>query len=195
MTTIRSLLEISIRGALLVVLPIYISLLLLAKALSGVRAMIHPLTLAIPQDLIHPDVAAVLVLFAICFLTGAAIQTHWGKSASAVLSESVFGRIPGYRLLRDLFRRLAGEQENDSWAVAMVEIEEALVPAFVVEKLDDGRYTVFVPSVPTPAAGSIYVLPPERVHLVDVPLTDALRCITKWGAGTGKMVAAMKKET
>jgi hypothetical protein len=34
-----------------------------------------------------------------------------------------------------------------------VEIEEALVPAFIIEELDDGRFTVFVPSVPTPFAG------------------------------------------
>jgi len=53
---------------------------------------------------------------------------------------------------------------------ALVEIEEALAPAFVIETLDDGRLTVFVPSVPTPFAGAVYVLRPERVHILNVPL-------------------------
>jgi hypothetical protein len=33
-------------------------------------------------------------------------------------------------------------------APALAEIEEALVPALIVEKLEDGSYTVLVPSVP-----------------------------------------------
>ena len=54
------------------------------------------------------------------------------------------------------------------------EIEDALVPAFIVEELDDGRFTVFVPSVPTPFAGAVYILSRERVHLVDIPFTHNL---------------------
>ena len=68
---------------------------------------------------------------------------------------------------------------------------EALVPALIV-KLEDGAYTVLVPSVPTPMAGAVYILPPERVHPVDVPFTAALRVFTKWGAGSGEFVRAMQ---
>jgi len=28
------------------------------------------------------------------------------------------------------------------------------------------------------------VLGPERVHMIDVPFTQAIKTITKWGAGT-----------
>ena len=31
-------------------------------------------------------------------------------------------------------------------------------------------------------AGAIYILQPERVHPVDVPLRKAMVCVTKWGA-------------
>jgi uncharacterized membrane protein len=75
----------------------------------------------------------------------------------------------------------------------IVEIEDALVPAFAVEALDDGRYTVFVPSVPTPFAGALYVMGPERVHAVDVPVGQAVRVISQWGVGTGDLVDKMKR--
>ena len=52
-----------------------------------------------------------------------------------------------------------------------------LVPAFIVEELDDGRYTVFVPSVPTPLAGAVYILERARVHPLDVPFTQAIQSI------------------
>jgi hypothetical protein len=49
-----------------------------------------------------------------------------------------------------------------------------------------------VPSVPTPFAGAVYVLAGERVHAVDVPFTQAIRTISRWGSGAGDLVAAMK---
>jgi hypothetical protein len=51
---------------------------------------------------------------------------------------------------------------------------------------------LLVPSVPTPMAGAVYILPPERVHPVDVPFTAALRVFTKWGAGSSEFVQAME---
>ena len=51
-------------------------------------------------------------------------------------------------------RQLAGENKEVAWKPALAEIEEALVPAFIIEELDDGSFTVFVPSAPTPVAGA-----------------------------------------
>ncbi len=75
----------------------------------------------------------------------------------------------------------------------LVEIEDALVPAFIIEELDDGRLTIFVPSVPTPLAGAVYVLSRERVHILDVPFTQAIRSVSRWGSGSRELVAAMRK--
>ena len=74
----------------------------------------------------------------------------------------------------------------------LVEIEEALVPAFLIEKHTDGQFTIFVSSSPTPMAGAIYILQTERVHPVGVPLPKAMICITKWGAGAGEMRAVIR---
>ena len=56
---------------------------------------------------------------------------------------------------------------------------------------DDGAYTVFVPSVPTPAAGAVYIHPKERVHLVDIPFNKAVSVISKWGSGARDLRTAM----
>jgi uncharacterized membrane protein len=104
-----------------------------------------------------------------------------------------FERLPGYGMLRGLTQRLAGNTDGEAWRPALVEIEEALVPAFIIEELDDGRFTVFVPSVPTPFAGAVYVLSRERVHVLDVPFTQAISSISRWGSGSKDLVAAMRK--
>jgi hypothetical protein len=105
-----------------------------------------------------------------------------------------FGRLPGYALFRSLTQRMAGKSEENVWKPALAEIEDALVPAFIVEELDDGRFTVFVPSVPTPFAGAVYILNRERVHMIDIPFTEAVKSVSRWGAGSKDLVAAMRKE-
>jgi uncharacterized membrane protein len=89
---------------------------------------------------------------------------------------------------------MAGESEETAWKPALAEIEEALVPAFIIEELDDGRLTVFVPSVPTPFAGAIYILSSDRVHPLNVPFTLAVKAISRWGSGSKDLVAAMERK-
>ena len=88
---------------------------------------------------------------------------------------------------------MAGQSRENTWKAALVEVEEALVPAFIIEEHEDGRYTVFVPSIPTPFAGAVYILDRQRVHPLDVPFTDALKVVSRWGSGAKNLVAAMEK--
>jgi uncharacterized membrane protein len=177
-------------GGLLVVLPIYVSLLLLLKTLSGVAALMSPVTAQLPAGTQFRQLFAMLIMIMVCFVAGLVVRTAPGIRAKNALDTYLLERIPGYTLIRGLAGRVAGTDDTEVFAVALAEIEEALVPAFVVEKHADGKYTVFVPSVPTPAAGSVYILPPERVHLVDVPFTRAVAVISKWGAGAEALLHA-----
>ena len=68
-------------------------------------------------------------------------------------------------------------------------------PQFIIEKLADGRFTVFVPSVPTSFAGAVYILTPERVHPLNVPFTQAIKSISRWGSDSKELVAPMKTES
>src|SRR5262249_15234137 len=130
----------------------------------------------------------------ICFLIGVAVRSPAGRAARERIEKTLFERMPGYALFRSLTQQLAGNREEHVWRPALAEIEEALVPAFIIEEFEDGRFTVFVPAAPTPFSGSIYVLTPERVHPVDVPFTHAIKLLSRWGFGSKELVAAMKSQ-
>jgi uncharacterized membrane protein len=179
-------------GGILIVLPIYVCLLLLAKAAKGLLALLSPITASIPASVAFREILAVLVLAAVCFVAGAIARTGPGLRAKKAFERAVLERLPGYALLRGLAARFTGQADGSTFAPALVEIEEALVPALIIEELEDGSYTVLVPSVPTPMAGQLYILPRERVHRVDVPLTTALKVFSKWGTGSGEFVRAMQ---
>jgi len=174
-------------GGLLVVLPIYVSFILLAKTLSGVLALLSPVTATIPAGVQFRQAIAMLIVLAGCFLAGLVVRTKAGSHAINAMERAVFEKVPGYSLVRGLAARVSGDERGTTFQPALVEIEEALTPAFIIEELEDGRYTVLVPSVPTPAAGSLFILPRERVHPVDVPFTQVVKVISKWGAGAGEI--------
>lgn len=179
-------------AGLLVILPIYLALLLLLKGIASAGQLVRPFTQLLPESLPAQQILSVLLVLVICFVIGLAVRTRLGKLARGRLERSVFERIPGYELLRSLTLQVAGEKNDGIWKPALVEIEEALVPGFIIEAFEDGRYTVFVPSVPTPFAGAVYVLDAHRVHPVDVPFTEAVKVITKWGSGARGLVQAME---
>ena len=184
----------TIVGGVLIVLPLWVSILLLAKAAAGVFALLAPVTTQLPPEMHFRRIVAILIVVAVCFIAGLVVRTARGSRAKSALDRYLLERIPGYTLIRGLAGLLAGEDEGATFAVALVELEEALVPAFIIEEHADGAYTVFVPSVPTPAAGTVYILDRARVHLVDVPFTKAVSVISKWGAGSRDLRAAMKPQ-
>jgi uncharacterized membrane protein len=181
-------------GGVLVLLPIYLSVLLLLKAMQSVVGLVRPLAAMLPDWVPAEDLLSLVIVVIACFVVGLAVRTRAGRIARERMETTFFGRLPGYGLFRSLTQRLAGESDENVWKPALAEIEDALVPAFIIEELDDGRFTVFVPSVPTPLAGAVYILGRERVHPLDVPFTQAVKSVSQWGSGTKHLVAAMSKE-
>jgi len=176
------------------IVPVYLAILLLLKAMGSVAGLLKPVAALLPDWLPAVNLMALLFVLVMCLLVGMIVQTHVGRSVRERIERSLFQRIPGYALLRSLTQQLAGESRENTWKPALVEIEEALVPAFIIEDFDDGRYAVFVPSVPTPLAGAVYILESNRVHPIDVPFTKALSVISRWGQGSKELIAAKERK-
>ena len=181
-------------GGALVVLPLYLAVLLLLKGMQAVAGLVRPIAGLLPQWMPAENILALLLVLIVCFVVGLAVRTRAGRAIGARMEVAVLGKIPGYTMIRGLTQRIAGDTSENVWKPALVEIEDALVPAFIIEEFDDGRFTVFVPSVPTPFAGAVYVLNAARVHPIDVPFAQALQSISKWGSGAEALVAAMKAQ-
>jgi len=181
-------------GGVLVVLPVYLTVLVLLKGMQSAAALVRPLAMLLPAWVPAERLLSLLLVLSLCFLIGLVVRTRTGRLFRERVEKILFERLPGYALFRSLTQRLAGQSEENVWKPALAEIEDALVPAFIVEELDDGRFTVFVPSIPTPLAGAVYILTPERVHPLDVPFTQAVQSVSRWGSGSKELVAAMARE-
>ncbi len=178
----------------LVVAPIYLTVLLLLKAAKSLLSIVQPVAKLLPEWMPAAQILSLLMILFLCFFIGLGMKTPIGRATWERMENSLFQRLPGYALLRSLTQQLAGKTEDKTWKPALAEIEDALVPAFIIEELENRSFTVFVPSIPTPLAGAVYILTSDRVHPLDVPFTQAIKTISRWGSGSKDLLAAMKKE-
>ena len=182
----------ALAAGFLFLVPIYLAILLLLKAMRSLGKLVQPLARLLPKSFPAETVISFLLVLVLCLLVGIVLRTQFGQGMRIRVEGSVLQKIPGYEVMRSMTQQLAGQSQESAWQPALAEIEEALVPAFIVEALDDGRFTVFVPSVPTPLAGAVYILSAERVHPLNVPFTQAIRAVTRWGSGSKALVEAMQ---
>ena len=151
----REFITSTVVGGLFIVVPVYLAVMLLLKGMKSVGGLVRPIAVLIPDWLPAEGLLSLVLVLALCFLVGVAVRTPLGRAVRERMEIVFFERLPGYGLLRSLTQRLAGDSDENTWQPALAEIEDALVPAFIIEELDDGRFTVFVPSVPTPLAGAV----------------------------------------
>jgi len=180
-------------SGLLIIIPIYLAILLLLKGMKSVVTLVRPFALLLPDWIPAETALSLLLVLVICFVIGVAVRTRAGQAVRDRVERTFFERIPGYALLRSLTQQMTGKSRENVWKPALFETDEGLLLAFIIEELGDGRYTVFVPSIPTPLAGAVYVVDQSRVHPLDVPFTDALKMVSRWGSGAKDLVAAMER--
>jgi uncharacterized membrane protein len=175
-------------GGLLFLIPVVLVVLLVHKALSLAGSGLAPVAHLLPTQSVVgiavAQVVAVCALLFVCFMAGLAIRTRTGAHVNAQLEQVILRRVPGFTFVKNIAQGLAGLESGSELSVALARIEDAWGLSFVVERHAGGLFTVFVPSAPTPAAGSIYYLTEDRLKLLDVPVSTAMGCIMRLGIGS-----------
>jgi uncharacterized membrane protein len=192
MKALGGFIKSTITGGVLIVLPLGLVAMVVMKIVEMLRPVETMISAWLPKRLHFPTVIVSVLLLLICLVAGLLARTRAGQNVGNYFEGAILNHIPGYSMVRSLTRRIGNVEESERFSPALVEIEDALLPAFVVEEHADGRYTVFVPSAPTPAVGAIYIIARERVHLVDAPFLKTVKCISRWGVGAGELLQALR---
>jgi len=92
MKRLLAFLKATLLGGVIVVLPAWLAVLLVLKALAHLQIFVKPITKHLPQAIGHPRVLAIVLLAALCFGVGLLIQTAFGSR----IKRAVLDKIPGY---------------------------------------------------------------------------------------------------
>lgn len=188
MNAMMQFLKTTIIGGLIFLLPAAVVLLVLSKALIAARTIAAPLSEKLPHVALFglgtTSLVAILLLTLVCFIAGIFARTALGRRLKSWVDNSIVASIPAYQVLRSMAEGMAEIESSANVRSALARIEDAWQPALVLEELENGLLTVFVPQAPTPMSGSIFYLTHERVKMLDVPISRVLICIRRMGLGS-----------
>ena len=103
----------------------------------------------------------------------------------------VLHKVPGFLFFKAMAVSVTGAERKDQNLVpVLVDFDDNTVLAFLIEEAatPGGLATVFVPSAPTPAAGTVVLVETRRIRKLDVPIAAAMRTVTSLGIGTQVLI-------
>jgi len=192
MKTIIKFIKTTVVGGVVVIIPTAIIILVLAEVYKKLILVTDPLTKNMTLGPLTNAIIAifivVLVIIFMFFIAGLLLNSFWGRGIRKWLESTIFERIPMYSTLKQITQRVAGI-ENSNFPVVEVDLygTDIKVLGVVIEKLEDGRLMVYAPYSPVVTVGQLYVVPEDRVKVLDSSIPDALNCLSKMGLEANKV--------
>jgi uncharacterized membrane protein len=175
---------------LIALIPVAIIVLIVFEVLKVLGEIARPLAL-------HSKAAAALVvlaglvgLLALSFAVGSAVRTRLGSATFDAIEGRFLKRLPAYEPIANILRGFAKKSEGYQPAVVTLFGPGTAVLGLVMEENADDTLTVFVPSAPTLAVGTVHIVARDRVRPLDANFGDFSGCVSQWGAGSRKLLAA-----
>lgn len=193
-SAIVSVIKTNVVYGLIAIISIGIVVLLLAEAVKVLKGIGEPIAERLDMAPVIAALVAVVVAAAVigvaCFVIGTAVRTRIGAWSFDKVEKAILARVPGYDLIQNVLRGFA--EERTAYPAALVSLfgPGTAVFGLVMEDNADGTVTVFIPSAPTLTVGAVHVVDRERVRMLDAGLMSVTDCVSQWGVGSAKVLAA-----
>jgi uncharacterized membrane protein len=185
---------------LLVLAPLGIVVLVLAKGVEILRAISEPLAAVLGMESgvfvgASAVVIAALVLVIFCYLVGSFVRTSVGSWSFEKLEKTLLKEIPGYQIIGNVLKGFAGE-DVAQYRAARIDLygTGSAVLGFVMEELASGEIVVFVPLAPTLTIGAVHVVAADRVRLLESAM-EVTQSISRWGVGSRRALEGVPNES
>ena len=144
-------------------------------------------------DLFPPDfilegdplwLIALLLILATAFLLGLIWSMGPSRRAAEWVESRTLDYLPMYRMMKSLVAAFLDLDDEESFKPACLRGDDgSLEPVYVIEEHGDDMLVIMQPWTPTPFAGSVKVVPRDKVDLVLVTLDEFSLALTHFGIG------------
>jgi uncharacterized membrane protein len=187
MKAISHFLRITVLGGVLFLTPIVVLVFILDKAFDFARRALKPVTAIIPDRLVSgvttEAIMAIVLIAILCFLAGLFARTRPAQRIMAELESSVLSKVPAYEYLKQAGASVMGLGEMADHPVVLAQLGGAWRIGVQTDVVG-GLVAVFVPNSPNPMSGSVFLVAADSVHPASVPLSAAIGCLRRCGAGS-----------
>jgi uncharacterized membrane protein len=188
----KSIFRTNVVYGLIVLFPLAIIVLLLAKMVEIMELIAAPLNLDSYTSVALVIVLSIILLFVFCFAVGAILRTRLGALSFERFELTVLKQIPGYKIISNVLKGFAEKKTAYPGALVRLFGSETAVFGFVMEEHDNGLVTVFVPSAPVLTVGTVYVVKREQLTILDAGAIAVTECISQWGIGSQKILGGVQ---
>jgi uncharacterized membrane protein len=184
----------TVLGGVVVVLPAVILFLLVRLVFLTIVPVLQPIGYLFElQDYVQKWMVDILSLaFVIIgfFLLGLMVRTRLGSRFFDRIEQQYLYKLPLYSILRETIRQFSGSGKTPFSQVVLVDVfnNSVRMIGFITEELANDELAVFVPTGPNPTNGFIFILPRNRVELVNIRTEDAMRIVVGLGVGMGSVI-------
>ena len=184
-------LKATLVGGLLFLLPVIIVLMVLRRATEYALGAAKPISHMLrAETVIGPygeSALAILILILVSLLAGLVARTGGGRRIMRWSERSLLGGLPQYQLVKTMAEGLAHvENAKKSVQPALISIEDGWQIGYLLEPLENGWVTVFLPQAPTPMSGNVMYLPANRTRPLDITMIQAVEIVRHIGVGSAK---------
>lgn len=150
----------------------------------------EPMAKFFPVDSVGGIAMANLIAFAIvigiCFVAGL-IARHTIAGGLVKKLDSVLINVPGYAMIRGIKSNFDTE-ETEKMRPVVLQLGTAQRIGLEIQRLEDGRSMVYLPSSPSVWSGITQVLPADQVTYLDIPVTKVVELTEKFGHGVEELL-------
>ncbi len=183
-------------GGVLFLIPLVLTIVILREAVQLAGKALRPIEKLIPDGtflgIAAEHIVAATALLMLCLAAGLMARTPAGQQLNDRIERMVLRKMPGFTLVKSVAGGVAGVPKNSDVGVVLARIDEVWMLAFVIERHASGLLTVFVPSAPTPTAGSLYFMTEDQLRPLDVPVSQAIQCIMQLGVGSRQLLERLQ---
>lgn len=203
MKSLPRFLRTTLAGGILFLLPIVVVAILVGKAVEIADKIVGPLADLLPVHspigLKTPMLLAIGLVILCCFLAGFFARTTIAQKTTNWVESAALSNMPGYNFVKAVSQSLLAPEKQPEFTVVLARFGDGWQIAFLVERLENGHVAVFVPGVPDPQSGSMYLMKEDRIAATDISFNSAMKCLKRYGKGSKEMLglrlAAAASET
>ena len=193
MNKILNLVKEILIGGILFFIPLIILLVIFQKALQIAAVIVKPIIKLLNVTQIFgigvEIIISIAIILFIVYIGGLISKTDKAKNIVGKMEDAILSKVPGYEIMKNMGESLMGFEENTSFQTVLVQFDDSLQLAFLIEEIEDGKqYSVYVPGAPNPMSGSVYVLEKDRIKRTTIPMKSAMKCMHRLGAGSKELL-------
>ena len=191
MKNLRRLIETTLIGGLIFLIPLVFVVAVLGKAIQIMKSVAVPLANFIPYETLG-GIALVpiligLILFSSCLAAGMLARSTAGQKIYGKLDAALLQMIPGYAWVKGVTGGIRDEDADEVLKPVFVRFDDQSQLAFEVDRVAGDLVVIYLPGAPDPRSGIVSYVTSDRVQSIDVDFKLVTNICKNLGRGSNKL--------